>query len=88
MPPLAALLAPEEHMAGIATVTTESCKTNFGRRKGEASGKYLGQLNLSIKLGFCDLLTSKETHSKRDKFRQNKGHINVLVCGGICMFGF
>lgn len=64
MPPLAALLAPEEHMAGIATVTTESCKTNFGRRKGEASGKYLGQLNLSIELGFCDLF-----NLKRDTFK-------------------
>lgn len=55
MPPLADLLAPEEHMAEIATVTTESCKTNSGRSKGEASGKYQGQLNLSIELGFCDL---------------------------------
>lgn len=52
MPPLADLLAPEEHMAGIEAVTTESCKTNFGRSKGEASGKYLGQLNLSIELRF------------------------------------
>lgn len=83
MPPLAALLAPEEHMVGIATVTTESCKTNFGRSKGEATRKYLGQLNLSIELGFCDLF-----NLKREKFRQNEGHINVLGCGGICMFGF
>jgi len=64
MSPLAALLAPEENMAGIATVTTESCKTNFGRSKGEASGKYLGQLNLSIELGFYDLFTLK-----RDTFK-------------------
>lgn len=66
MPPSADLLAPEEHMAGIAAVTTESCKANFGRGKGEPSGKYLGQLNLRIELGFCHLLNLKrETFKKR-----------------------
>lgn len=87
MPPLADLLTPEEHMAGIAAVTTESCKTNFGRSKEDASGKYLGQLNLSIELGFCDLFNLKKETLKGDKFRRNEVEINVLVCGGICMFG-